>query len=187
MGPRLLANIYILPIESCPVILSREAVDWWISLVARTYLRSTSRSRRTSSKPRVQMKKEGLMRKHAIRFVNGDEGTLVELDDGQFACPICGTAWDVPPYYPNDGVLGPAHCFSTPSMGDVCPGCHVEFGVDEGIGTAAPPGSQTLQWRFFRVQWLNRVGWNPAALQQLNQNLGISEEQARREADEMRE
>src|SRR4030095_460126 len=88
-----------------------------------------------------------------------ETGELRELDDGAFACPICGEPWPYPPYSPNDGALGQLHDISTPAFGDVCNGCGVEFGVDEGVPPYARIGAQYQQWAEFRLKWLHRRGW----------------------------
>lgn len=122
-----------------------------------------------------------------LRFANGETGMLNELDNHSYACPICGTPWErFPPYYPNDGQLGSLKKVSGAMVGEVCPGCNVEFGVEEGCGSAAPIGFMKQQWTRLRTGWLDRVGWSPEALRQLHDNLGITEEQARREAEEVR-
>jgi hypothetical protein len=126
------------------------------------------------------------MKTYQLKFGNGETGVLRQLDDGSFACPICGTPWPYPPYTPNDGVLGPVHPVSAPAFGDVCEGCEVEFGVDEGIASYAPVGYQRKQWAWFRTKWLDRVGWSDDAMRQVRENLGISEDQARKDAEELR-
>ena len=66
------------------------------------------------------------MKIYELKFANGEKGELRQLDDGSFACPICGEPWErFPPYTPNDGQLGPVHERSTPALGEVCPGCEV--------------------------------------------------------------
>lgn len=120
------------------------------------------------------------MKKYQLKFRNGELGELRQLDDGSWACPICGEPWvRFPPYYPNDGELGPLHPVSSAELGEVCPGCEVEFGVDEYVSTHAPIGALKEQWSKLRIQWLDRVGWNHDALNQLRDNLGITEDQIR--------
>lgn len=114
-------------------------------------------------------------RVHKLRFNNGEEGELWQLKDGSWACPICGEPWySFPPYWPNDGVLGPLREQSSPELGEICPGCDVEFGVDEGVAPYAPIGLLKEQWSELRRQWLDRVGWNQDALDQLEENLGMT-------------
>lgn len=126
------------------------------------------------------------MKAYRLNFRNGEVGELRQLDDGVWACPICGEPWyRFPPYWPNDGELGPVHPVSSPEIGEVCPGCEVEFGVDEGCASDAPIGWMRRQYAEYRVRWLNRVGWSPEALDRLRDNLGIAEEQVRREAEEL--
>jgi len=120
------------------------------------------------------------MKVYRLKFCNGELGELRELDDGTWACPICGEPWyQFPPYWPNDGELGPIHSVSSTETGEVCPGCEVEFGVDEGVAPYAPIGFQKEQWSLRRIEWLDRVGWNKDALRQLCENLGITEDQIR--------
>src|SRR5688572_1119669 len=119
------------------------------------------------------------MKVYEIKFLNGEKGQLHQLEDGRFACPICGTPWNYPPYVPNDGTLGEVHEVSTPALGDVCPGCGVEFGVDEGCAPYAPIGFMRRQYARFRARWLERVRWRPEALRQLHDNLEMTEEQVR--------
>lgn len=128
-----------------------------------------------------------IKRTFTLRFDNGETGVLNQLEDGSYACPICGLPWDrFPPYYPNDGELGARLDYSGASIGDVCPECGVEFGVDEGCAPEVPIGFMKRQWAELRTAWLDRVGWPSEALRQIRDNLNISEEQARREAEEVR-
>jgi hypothetical protein len=124
-----------------------------------------------------------ITKRHTLTFRNGEVGVLNELEGGFYACPICGTPSDEPLYMPNDGELGPKDEVSTPDFGEVCPGCRVEFGVEEGVPPYAPISAMAQQHARLRIKWLNRVGWTPEALQQLREHLGISEEQVRHEAD----
>src|SRR4051812_23234514 len=101
------------------------------------------------------------MRTYQLRFANGEAGELRQLDDGSFACPICGEPWErFPPYAPNDGEMGVKHPVSSPALGQVCPGCEVEFGVDEGCAPYAPIGFMRRQHARLRVRWLDREGWS---------------------------
>ena len=125
----------------------------------------------------VDMKKH-----HRIVFANGEEMTLAELDSGTFGCPICGTPWPYPPRAPVER-LGET---SAPAFGDVCDGCGVEFGVDEGCAPYAPTGWMRRQYAEFRTLWLDRGGWSAEQLAQLEGNIGISELQARADAQRLR-
>jgi hypothetical protein len=91
---------------------------------------------------------------YPLKFANGEVGELRQLDNSMFAYPICGEPWLYPPYCPNDGVLGPARPVSAPALGDVCEGCEVEFGVDEGVVPDAPAGWMRRQFIGFRID-----GW----------------------------
>lgn len=126
------------------------------------------------------------MKHHTLKFSNHETSVLHELDDGTFPCPICGDPWPYPPYTPNDGKLGSVHSVSTPAYGDICECCDVEFGVEEGVSSYSRPGSMRAQWAKLRVDWLDRVNWDPASLKQLCDNLGISEEMVRRDAEDLR-
>lgn len=123
---------------------------------------------------------------HVLRFDNGETGVLNVLEDGSWACPICGTPWErFPPYWPNDGELGEKRPASSSNFGQVCPGCEVEYGVEEGCASYAPIGWMARQYMEYRVAWLNRVKWSRDALRQLQENLRISEDEAKRQAAEV--
>ena len=59
-------------------------------------------------------------------------------------------------------------------VGEVCPGCDIEFGVEDGGSIDA--------WRYHRVKWLDRMCWSAQALTQLSANLGMTEEALREQA-----
>ena len=126
------------------------------------------------------------MKSHTLKFPNGDVGVLNQLDDGSWACPICGDPWTDPPYFPNDGEVGSLRDFSTPSLGEICDGCDVEYGLDVGCSEETPPGWMPRVFMRHRIRWLNRVGWSAEALKQLRDNLGITEEEVRCGAEELK-
>jgi hypothetical protein len=120
------------------------------------------------------------MKTYKLNLHGGEIAPLRQLDNGSFACPICGEEWErFPPYVPNDGTVGPVHEFSAPMLGEVCPGCDVEFGVEDGGSAEA--------WRYHRVKWLDRHRWSADALNRLRANLGLTEENLRIEALRVRE
>ena len=123
-----------------------------------------------------------MKQKHLIRWENGEQMPLWELENGEFACPICGEPWPFPPYVPST-VSRPLSC---PAIGDICMGCDVEFGVEEGCAPYAPIGWMHRQYAEYRTQWLNRGGWTKEQLAQLERNLGITEAQARADAERLK-
>ena len=88
------------------------------------------------------------------------------------ACPVCGyvTGGDLP--YIGASPMGSGadaqRQFATPSF-DICPCCRTQYGVDDWVDGV----TVACQWEKLRQDWLNRVGWNEAALQQLHDGLGI--------------
>jgi hypothetical protein len=65
---------------------------------------------------------------------------------------------------------------------DICPNCKTQYGVDDH----SEEHNVTDMWRGLRTEWLDKVGWDADALRQLKENLGLTEEQARRDAGESR-
>jgi len=169
--------------------LSGTSFDWAERMIRQPSESGSQLAKRSETRPGNYCKNQmgSYMRTYRLNFRNGEVGELRQLDDGSWACPICGEPWHrFPPYWPNDGELGSVHSVSTPELGAICPGCDVEFGVDEGCAPYAQIGWMHRQYRELRVRWLDRVGWSAEALKQLQENLGISEAQARHEAVEVR-
>jgi hypothetical protein len=128
-----------------------------------------------------------IVRTYTLRFHNGETGSLHQLDDGSWACPICGEAWvRYPPYYPNDGELGPHHDRSSANLGETCPGCDTEFGYDECMAPTSPVGAFRKRFSALRLAWLDREQWSDTALEQLRDHLGIAEAELRKAAEELK-
>lgn len=119
-----------------------------------------------------------------IRFSYGEEMPLWQLDDGTFACPICGAAWLYPAFSP----VSASDDFSSASLGDVCGDCDIEIGYDEGgaFVSDAPVGWMHRQYAELRTRWLDQGGWSKEQLTQLEHNLGIKEAQARADAQRLK-
>lgn len=118
--------------------------------------------------------------RHTIRFDNGDTVPLNRLTDGNWACPICGMSLPHPPRAP---IVEPTDV-SEPALGDICGGCGVEFGVDEGCGPDAPKGYMRDQYARLRIRHLNLHRWAADQLQRVRTNLDLTKEQL--EADRAR-
>ena len=119
------------------------------------------------------------MKIHPLKFANGEAGELRQLDNGDYLCPICGWAWgDSPPVFPPSDT----HPVSGWAFGDVCE-CGVEMGVDIIDAPDTAVGFVALLFKELRTAWLDRVIWNPDALAQLQNNLGLSEETVRNQAE----
>lgn len=119
-----------------------------------------------------------IAKRHQIMFSNGERGVIHELDDGSFACPVCGYGAPIA-FRRVEGVS------ESWDIGDVCDCCFIERGVDEGCASDAPAGANARLYRIWRTRWLDRVAWRDEALSQLRSNLEITEEHARRDADEI--
>jgi hypothetical protein len=121
-----------------------------------------------------------IVRRHHFKFANGDPGIVFELENNECACPVCGAPIDGP--YVN--ILGLS---GGPYFGDVCECCNTEFGVDEGgVPDYAPAGTNAKVYARLRNKWLtDRAGWSTEGLTQLKNNLEMSEDQVRREAEEI--
>jgi hypothetical protein len=115
-------------------------------------------------------------KKYSISYANGDVGEICELENGLFACIVCGFGMPVP-YYPIVGVDGSL------DFGDVCDCCNVETGVDIVSLPKAPRGNNSQILAKLRTDWLNNTGWSKESLRQLEENLGITADQARRDAE----
>lgn len=115
---------------------------------------------------------------HHIVLDNGDDLVVRQISADEWACPVCGAIWPYAPISPVD-MPGDRVPFA---LGDLCE-CHVEYGVDLFCHTGMFPGTFQRLVTKYRVQWLNRVGWTDSALRQLHDNLGITELQARRQAN----
>lgn len=124
---------------------------------------------------------KNIKNKHLLRFRNGEQLYLVELNDGTFACPICGARWhEYPPYYPNDGSIGEKAPFAQAVFADVCPGCELEYGYEVGdVSADAQAGAVDRMWTEQRMKWLDKVAWGSEYVSQLRDNLGIDEEHLR--------
>ncbi len=112
---------------------------------------------------------------------DGVEGPLIQLAEGQYACPVCGDVWQYPPMMPAGGDLDKLQSVLRYTVGDTCygpRGCGVEFGVDI-------PYTFDAFWRW-RIANLDEWGWPRWALDQLRNNLGLSEEELRRKAESYR-
>lgn len=98
---------------------------------------------------------------------------LLPIDEsGHYLCLVCGEDWGDTPPYGEDG--GPSF--------DMCSRCGTEYGYHDGE-TLHHPGEPLAQRIIrLRVEWLERAGWPAEALAQLQRQLAINEEEARRDA-----
>lgn len=111
---------------------------------------------------------------------NGDIVEVREYAKDAWACPVCGSIWPYPPIRPPEKP-GDYPSFA---LGDLCE-CGVEYGLDLYCVDTMPSGFFNLIITECRIEWLDRAGWSKSSLQQLHDNLGISEEEARRQAEEV--
>ena len=116
------------------------------------------------------------MRTFRVDDEEGVRGEIRQLPDGTFTCPVCGWPWPYPVMTPIAEDVQPIKSLCQYVVGDICSCCKTEFGVD-------------VLFRFSdfqreRTKWLRRTNWSHDALKQLDDNLGITEEQARAEAQE---
>ena len=119
------------------------------------------------------------MKKHLIRLKSGEEVVLRETPEGA-VCPVCGVIL----------AGGPAYCWMTVCNGtplsepfgvpsfNTCGCCDTEYGNDDYVAWGT--GSREAKWHELRLAWLDRVGWNDEAIQQLQRNLEIDPTTLRR-------
>lgn len=121
------------------------------------------------------------MTRYTARFPGGETIAIRQLAADEWPCPICGIPWPYPPITPARDNNDISHIVD----GDICDGCNVEYGTQVFYLPHAPLDGIRRQLIWFRVQWLDRVGWSESALRQLHDNLGITEDEARRQAVEV--
>jgi len=103
---------------------------------------------------------------------DGIEWKVIQLEDGGFACPVCGFPSQFPLIIPAEPDIEPIRHLCVHPVGAVCPCCRTEFGVDIPSTFAAFDDRRT--------EWLNENQWNSTALQQIQTNLGLTEGHLRR-------
>lgn len=115
------------------------------------------------------------MKIYKIKDDHGVEGPLIRLDDGRYPCPICGDPWPYPAMMFEGDDIEEIKKDIRYTLGDVCDRCGIEFGVD-------------IPYRFevfrkTRIEKLNDWGWPQSALEMIEKNLGISEDDLRHDAE----
>jgi hypothetical protein len=124
---------------------------------------------------------------HKVILLNGEEITLREVADGssRTICPVCGfishgvLAWSMGRSV--DEKTGKEYGEATggPSF-DICPCCCTQYGLDD-IFSKDRKQTMLQIWNKLRINWLDRIGWTPEALQQLHDNLGIDTQEIKRQ------
>ena len=99
---------------------------------------------------------------------NGEAVKIFYAEDGRSACPVCGFLCAGEPPWTVDG-----------GSFDICPSCHTEYGVDDGMASTSPVGSFAKRWEDLRIEWLNRNGWTDIAFRQLT-NVGLDLEEVKK-------
>jgi hypothetical protein len=107
------------------------------------------------------------MKRHQLTLYSGETITLHEMDNGHFACPVCGVDTAEPAYADGYGLDGEGRQV-TPvfAMGshEICRCCRTQWGdddyPDEGKTT-------TEMWQALRTEWLRKVPDRAAAAEQL--------------------
>lgn len=115
------------------------------------------------------------MKTVTVKFSNGELADLRIPDNGgESLCPVCGVIWLCGmAYYP-------AEPYATASD-DICPGCKMQFGLDDNIGTGCPVGAQAERWKELRIEWLDKSGWAEENLRQLRERLDIDTDTLKKE------
>src|SRR5688500_16602774 len=91
---------------------------------------------------------------------------------GQPICPVCGLVWTRArehAWADEGDVNGDGLLLVQPTY-DICPCCGTEFGNDD-IG--GPSDSVQGCWTLLRIRWLSRVQWQPSAIMQVTDGLGL--------------
>ena len=101
---------------------------------------------------------------------------MFQLNCGGFACPVCGVSLLDPVIGGNPAVFGAdAPPVVRDAVGDVCPHCQIEYGVD---------GPLTFDsFRYLRQGWLLRNHWDSQAVDQIKENLTLTIDDLHREAE----
>lgn len=116
------------------------------------------------------------MKKIRLPFMNGEIVTIIQNDDGSYPCPVCGTLYgsNDPPWEQTYGGDEHGNIITGPMAGgsfNNCACCGTQWGNDD----VWQGKTMDERWAELRVQWLDRVHWNPDAMSQLK-NLDIDPE-----------
>ncbi len=98
----------------------------------------------------------------------GEEVTVHFNEAGDYFCPVCGLLWK------NTSGLYPTGFLQ--SMDD-CPRCDTQLGnedIDEV--PASPDNPAEKRWGKLREAWLERNGWDPLLIKEVEDHLGVKVE-----------
>lgn len=130
-------------------------------------------------------------RPYLVQLWTGERIELRLFPAGRSACPVCGhIGGGRPPYsygeFGEDGLpCGQRKSEWAKGSMDICPCCRTQFGLTD-FQPDYPRFTQVQLWAKLRALWLDEVGWSESALRQLRDTLGVTENQARRDSEELK-